>query len=311
MNLDPIALFHLIAALGMFAIGSVVGSFINVCVYRIPWQKSILWPASHCPRCLRAIEPRDNIPILGWLALGGKCRGCALPISPRYPLVEALVGTLFAAAYVSDVVYGGARLLEPAAFARLAYHAVLIALLVVATFIDYDYFIIPDSVTITGMLLGLGLGTLFPQVRPDPSGSDTALGGFLTGLLGWAVGGGLVWFVRLLGGFVFRREAMGFGDVTLMAMIGSFLGWQAAVLTFFLAPFFGLTHALWKLVRLVAKLILGRPVTGADREIPFGPYLSMAALTLLLTWLWIWPRWAEGLFHALADLGILFHGLGR
>jgi leader peptidase (prepilin peptidase)/N-methyltransferase len=306
MNLDAIAMFHLVVALACFVLGSVVGSFLNVCVHRLPWQKSILWPASHCPRCLRAIAPRDNIPILGWLALGGKCRGCALPISPRYPMVEALVGALFALAYATFVVHGGQRLGEPAAFLKAGYHAILIVLLVVATFIDYDFYIIPDSVTVTGMLLGVGLGALFPHARPEPAEAATMLGGLIQGLVGWAVGGGLVWFVRIVGGLVFRREAMGFGDVTLMAMVGSFLGWQAAVLTFFLAPFFGLAHALVRLVRIAAKRILGERVTGADREIPFGPYLSMAALTLLLAWPWVWPGWAKGFFRTLAEVaGIL------
>ncbi|GIW88610.1 MAG: type 4 prepilin-like proteins leader peptide-processing enzyme [Isosphaeraceae bacterium] len=306
MTFDPLMLFHLGAALVCFVLGAVVGSFVNVCIYRLPWQKSILWPGSHCPRCLRPIAARDNLPIVGWIALGGKCRGCGLSISPRYPLIEALVGALFALAYSSFVVYGGYRLLEPAAFLRAGYHAILIVLLVIATFIDYDYYLIPDSVTVTGMVLGLGLGTLFPGVRPEPVGAATALEGLTQGLLGWAVGGGVVWVVRWLGGLVFRREAMGFGDVTLLAMIGSFLGWQAALLTFFLAPFFGLAHVLVRLCRLAAQRLLRRPPTGADREIPFGPYLSLAALTLMLGWPWIWPGWAKRLFQMLGEISGIF-----
>lgn len=308
MGADPIVMFHALAGFWFFAMGAVVGSFVNVCVYRIPWEKSIFWPGSHCPGCLSPIRARDNVPILGWLWLRGRCRACQRRISPRYPLIEALVGTLFAATYVYDVVLNAPRLLEPAAFVRMAYHDVLIALLVIATFIDYDYFLIPDQVTVTGMVLGLTLGAIFPDVRPDPNAASTALGGLWQGLLGWAVGGGLVWAVRILAGMVFRREAMGFGDVTLMAMAGSFLGWQAAVLTFFLAPFFGLAHALWKLARLAVKVVFRRKITGADREVPFGPYLSMAALTLLFTWSKLWPGWAAPLFGTMGELVAFFAG---
>lgn len=300
--MTTIALIHLVGGLWIFALGTVVGSFANVCVYRIPWQKSVVWPGSHCPRCLEPIAARDNIPILGWLWLRGACRRCHSPISARYPLVELLVGLLFASLYVTDIVYAPMGLLNVESFLRLFYHVILVALLVVATFIDYDLYIIPDAVTVTGMLLGLGLGTLMPEVRPEPSSAETAMGGFLVGLIGWAVGGGIVWGVRIVAGLVFRREAMGFGDVTLLAMIGSFLGWQAAVLTFFLAPFFGLTHAAWKLVALFGKFLTGRKISGADRELPFGPYLSLAALTLLLSWPWLWPSWAKGLFETLGDL---------
>lgn len=302
MNLDPQVVFHAIGAIWFFVIGSLVGSFVNVCIYRIPWQKSILWPASHCPRCLRSIAPRDNLPIVGWLLLGGRCRSCGMEISPRYPLVEALVGALFAGVYLVDVAIGAPRLLDTAAFFRMGYHDVLITLLVIATFIDYDYTIIPDQVTVTGMILGLGLGAVLPWIRPEPAAATTFAGGLITGLVGWAAGGALVWVVRLLGGLVFRREAMGFGDVTLMALIGSFLGWQAAILTFFLAPFFGLAHAALKLIRLLVKWLARRTIIGADRELPFGPYLSLAAVSLVLAWPRLWPGWAKPLFAMFADI---------
>jgi leader peptidase (prepilin peptidase)/N-methyltransferase len=302
VNVDPQHVFHAICAVWLFVIGSLVGSFVNVCIYRIPWQKSILWPASHCPRCLVPIAARDNVPILGWLLLGGRCRTCKLPISVRYPLIEALVGALFVGVYVTDVVLGANRLLDTGAFLRMGYHDVLVTLLVIATFLDYDHFIIPDEVTVTGMILGLGLGVLFPWIRPEPAAASDWLGGLTTGLIGWAAGGALVWAFRIGAGVVFRREAMGFGDVTLLAMIGSFLGWQAAIMTFFLAPFFGLAHALAKLVRLLVKWMTRRKISGSDREVPFGPYLSLAAVTLLLSWPRLWPGWTRPLFATLADL---------
>jgi leader peptidase (prepilin peptidase)/N-methyltransferase len=285
---------------GVFVIGSVVGSFLNVCIYRIPWQKSVIWPGSRCPRCFGAIAPSDNIPIVGWLALRGECRTCGLPISVRYPLIEGLVGLLFLGLYVVDVLCatrGDFGQIPTHTLATFAYHALLTALLVAATFIDYDLYIIPDQVTVTGMLLGLVIGTISPGIRPHPATAATHAGGFGVGFAGLLVGAGLTAGVRTFASMVLRREAMGFGDVTLMAMIGSFLGWQAAVLTFFLAPFFGLAHALFKLTTYLQKRLSGGQLSSADREIPFGPYLSMAAVSLMIAWNWLWPYWAEGLFE--------------
>ena len=290
---------HAILIFGIFAVGTVVGSFLNVCIYRIPWEKSVVWPASRCPRCLRPIAPQDNIPVVSWLALRGECRQCGLPISARYPLIEALVGLLFAGVYVTDVVYGSVipwGALPAAIPVRVVYHTVLVALLVTSTFIDYDFYLIPDSITVTGMVVGVGVGTLFPEIRLNPSAASTHWEGLVVGVTGWLVGGGLTLFVRVVGSAVARKDAMGIGDVTLMAMIGAFLGWQAAVLTFFIGPFFGLGHALTKLVVLLGKMLAGRQRSTADHEMPFGPYLSMAALALLLSWPWFWPGWAKNVF---------------
>lgn len=293
---------HAILLVGLFALGTVVGSFLNVCIYRIPWQKSVIWPGSHCPKCLTPIAAQDNIPVVSWLALRGECRQCGLPISRRYPLIELLVGLLFAGVYVTDVVFArqipwGALPVEIPV--GLAYHLCLVALLIAATFIDYDLYIIPDEVTLPGMFVGLAVGALVPGVRLAPSAAANHWDGFMVGLTGLLVGGGMIWVVRLLGSLVFRREAMGFGDVTLLAMIGSFMGWQASVLIFFIAPFFGLGHALYKLVVFLGKKLAGRRTSGGDREIPYGPYLSMAALVLLLSWPWLWRGWAENYFNTL------------
>ncbi len=296
---------HAIMIVGLFTIGTVVGSFLNVCIYRIPWQKSVIWPASHCPRCWNAIAAHDNIPVVSWLALRGECRQCGLRISARYPLIEFLVGLLFVAVYLADVLYakplpwGGVPVAVPVG---VTYHLIFVALLVTATFIDYDLFIIPDEITVPGMILGLFIGAAFPEIRPVPSQASTHWGGLWVGILGLFAGAGVTQTVRLVGSLALRREAMGFGDVTLMAMIGAFLGWQAAVLTFFIAPFFGLSHALWKMIAFLAKYLAGKPSSAADREIPFGPYLSMAALALLLSWQWLWRVWAGELFGQLRML---------
>jgi len=302
----------LLVGFWLFALGTVVGSFINVCVFRLPWQKSVIWPGSHCLRCWHAIAARDNVPILGWILLGGKCRGCGDPISPRYPLIEALVGVLFAAGYIVDVVMGPrtwAGEVPLSLFGVWFFHAILIALLVTATFIDYDLMIIPDEVTVFGMIVGIGLGTCFPWIRPEPSTTATQWGGFWVGMTGLIVGGGVPLFVRQTASLLLRREAMGFGDVTLMAMIGAFLGWQAAVLTFFLAPFLGIAHALWKLTKYVGKVLSGKKSSSADRELPFGPYLSMAAAALVFSWTWLWPLWARELFNTLRVVTLWLMGI--
>jgi leader peptidase (prepilin peptidase)/N-methyltransferase len=359
--MTPIQVFHLSSALWFFVLGSVVGSFLNVVIYRLPYQKSVIWPASRCPSCLGAIAARDNVPILGWLLLRGECRRCGTAISARYMLVEALVGLLFVGVYAADVGFGPSVLFAGASFGELGYHLILVALLVAATFTDYDYQIIPAEITRTGTVLGLAIGAAFPTVRPVPVwaaitwgafgltvpwtlagagagwlirsllasvfrrptpttsteaaevaeaaegfglptigaflGWQVALlsqpvatwGGLVVGVEGMLIGGALVWVVSVLGRWGFRKEAMGFGDVTFLAMIGSFLGWQAAVLTFFLAPFFGLGHALWKIVAIGLRGLSGRKSSAADHEMPFGPYLGMAALFLILTWPRVWP----------------------
>lgn len=299
--MTAIEVFHILVAVWLFALGAVVGSFINVCIYRIPWQKSVIWPASHCPKCLRAINARDNIPILSWLALRGECRSCGLTISKRYALIELLVGLLFVGVFIVDVAVGRSGIYGMSPYGRMLFHLLLVCLLVVATFIDYDLQIIPDEVTIPGMLLALVIGTIWPGIRPEPATAATHLGGLASGLIGMAAGAGLTWIVRLVFSTILRREAMGFGDVTLMGLIGSVMGWQAGVLAFFIAPFLGLGHAGWKLVKYIAKRIKGIQTSSADRELAFGPYLSMAATLLLLVWPWLWRGWARWLFSTLGE----------
>jgi leader peptidase (prepilin peptidase)/N-methyltransferase len=302
---NPFWQLHVVLVSFLFAVGAVVGSFLNVCIYRIPFQKSVIWPGSRCPRCFAAIGARDNVPIVSWLVLRGACRSCGAAIASRYMLIEALVGFLFAATYLMEIcarpnALAGAPSLTD--WVALFYHLSLVALLVTASFIDYDLTIIPDQVTVPGMLIGLMVGTLVPDVRPEPATAQAYTGGLAVGVLGLLVGGGLTQAVRLIGSRALGREAMGFGDVTLMAMIGSYVGWQVAVLTFFVAPFFGLGHALWKLMVYFGKRLQGLPASSADREIPFGPYLSMAAIALLISWPWLWPAWARNFFLTLRML---------
>jgi leader peptidase (prepilin peptidase)/N-methyltransferase len=289
----------IVLGLGFFLIGCVVGSFLNVCIYRIPWQKSVVWPSSRCPHCGSGITARDNIPIVSWIALRGECRACGAPISARYPFVESLVGFLFLGAYLVDVIAGPRGdwgQIPTSQLIAAGYHSIFLALLVAATFIDYDLMVIPDQITVTGMIVGIAGGIFWPTIRPEPVGATTAWWGLWVGVLGLLVGAGLTQAIRLSASFVFRREAMGFGDVTLMAMIGSFMGWQIAVLSFFLSSFFGLAHAVWKLLNYLKKQMLGSELSSMDREMPLGPYLSMAAASLYLTWPWVWSGWAKGIF---------------
>lgn len=333
----------------LFVLGTVIGSFLNVCIYRIPRHES-LWdqlrgigyPPSRCPRCLTPILLRDNIPIVGWLLLGGRCRNCRLRISPRYPLIELFNGVLFALVYWYEVPFGfAARFtdtplhtsfgphtmgMSPVAVLhwRYAYHMILIEAMLVASFIDFDEMLIPDASTLPAMLMGLVIGTAVPQVHLVPvwfsgpalihsylillppawrswfgdgmpglsSGIEVPawiaewphLHGFLVSLTGLLVGGGIVWGVRIIGSSILRREAMGFGDVILVAMIGSFLGWQATVFAFFIAPAFALVVVLFSLM------------FGFRRVIPYGPYLSLGALAMILGWSHFWPS-AERLFQ--------------
>jgi leader peptidase (prepilin peptidase)/N-methyltransferase len=326
----------------LFVIGSCIGSFLNVCVYRFPIRrrlldqlKSLNSHGSGCPRCAASIRWYDNIPIFGWLRLGGRCRACRLPISPRYPLVEMLTGVLFVVLYLAEIpqynangtlIWGvfsddgpqNVRLfpMETWLHVRYALHAALICALIVASMIDLELWIIPDGSTVPLMVTSVvlsgcfGQNWLVPLWFQDASIVQTLrtllpagiapllfywdcmpfaaawphLHGLLVSLAGLVVGGGVVWLVRIIGAMVFRREAMGFGDVVLMAMIGSVIGWQPSLIVFlFLAP-------------LMASVVaFGCLLTGRGTEIPYGPWLSLATLLLLLAWPWIWPA-AEQFF---------------
>jgi leader peptidase (prepilin peptidase)/N-methyltransferase len=170
---------------------------------------------------------------------------------------------------------------------------------VAAALIDADLWIIPDEITVTGMISGLALATVWPHVRPDPANALSHLAALWTGVLGLFVGAALTQLIRQVFTIVFRREAMGLGDVTLMGMIGAYLGWQAAVLTFFLGAFLGLGHALWKLVRYLKKWLTRGQLSSSDRELPYGPYLSLAAALLYFAWSWVWPICSRNLFFPL------------
>lgn len=260
--------------------GLLIGSFLNVCIFRLPRNcMSLVKPRSRCPKCLHLIAWHDNIPVASWLALGGKCRHCRAPISPRYLLVELLTGALF--------LYAGWRQLYapgPAGPERailFAVHASFLGAMIVCTFIDLEFRILPDEITLPGVVLALAVSGFFPELI-HPAGPPVGVKvPFLSGLLASAwgafVGGSSIYLVGVFGKILFRKEAMGLGDVKYMAMAGALLGWRGVLLTFVLACLFG---SLYGIGKLVAVRRMG--------YVPFGPFLSLGALSMLF-----WSRWVD------------------
>ena len=241
-------------------VGLVIGSFLNVCIHRLPKGESIVRPPSSCPVCGLPIRWYDNVPIVSFLLLKGRCRSCRSRISWRYPLVEALTGSLF----LLTLFRFGLNL-------RSILLLVLICGLIVVTFVDLDHQIIPHAVTLPGIPLGL-LGSL---VTRDPSPRDAA-----AGLL---IGAGLVYLVAVYAEVAFQKESMGGGDVNLLGMIGAFLGWRLALLSFFIAIVAGAGLSL---------VLVGARVLSRKDRIPFGPFLALGALVALFVgdqvtgWYW-------------------------
>jgi len=229
--------------------GLVVGSFLNVCIGRIPQGDSIVRPASRCPACLSPIRWYQNVPVVSYLALRGHCAACRAAISFRYPLIELLTGLLFV--YVTWTFGIG--------WPTFIYW-VFVAMLVVITFIDLDHQIIPNVISLPGIALGFLSSFLVPWITWSDS------------LLGIALGGGSLWLVAVLYALIAKAEGMGMGDVKLLAMIGAFLGYQAILPVVLLSSFSG------AFVGLMAMAGQGK---GRKYAIPFGPFLSLGALVYL------------------------------
>jgi leader peptidase (prepilin peptidase)/N-methyltransferase len=233
-------------------LGLVIGSFLNVCIYRIPRNLSIVFPSSRCPFCNNAIRPWDNIPVISYLFLGGRCRSCKAKISTRYPLIEMLNASLYAAVIWrygigwNSVVY-----------------AVLCSSLIVIAFIDLEFQIIPDRITLAGIPIGLLAGSFLlpdPFMRADLLGYKAALAGIISG-------GGFFYLVAVL-----SRGGMGGGDIKMMAMVGSLMGWKAVFLTTFLGSLVG------SVVGVSLMVFKGK---GRKTKVPFGPFLALGALITL------------------------------
>ncbi len=248
--------------------GLIIGSFLNVCIYRIPKDISIVAPSSQCPSCGTPVRFYDNIPLVSYILLMGKCRSCKAKISIKYPLVEFLNAALYVVA-LNKFGYDSAWVL-------LVYFIFLSSLIVI-TFIDIEYQIIPDRITLPGIPLALILGA---TILPDPF-SRIDLLGFKSSVIGFLVGGGLFYFIAIFGKAVFKKEAMGGGDIKMMAMIGGLLGWKGVILTTFSGSFLG---------SIMGILLIAIKGKAWGSKIPFGPYLALGAIVSLfwgqelLTW---------------------------
>jgi leader peptidase (prepilin peptidase) / N-methyltransferase len=263
-------------------LGLVVGSFLNVCIFRLPRHcMSIVKPRSRCPKCLTWIAWYDNLPVISWTVLGGKCRHCKNPISIRYTLVELLTGVLFLwagyrALYLHPKLGG---VIQPSAWevnyiAQFILEAWFISALIVSTFIDLEFQILPDEITLSGIVIGLAASAAFPFLHKEDLVRSAIREPYFASLtasaLGALVGGGSIWLVGKLGKWVFRKEAMGFGDVKYMAMVGALLGWRGVLLTFMIACIIGSVYGIGKKI-----------VTREMGYVPFGPFLSAGALAML------------------------------
>jgi leader peptidase (prepilin peptidase) / N-methyltransferase len=229
--------------------GALVGSFLNVCIFRLPKEESIIWPGSHCPHCKNAIKFYDNIPLVSYFLLRGRCRYCKGTISLQYPLVEGI--TALSSLFL--IIKFGPSL------SYLFYFA-FVAALIVITVIDLYHQIIPDAISLPGIGVGLLASLLIPQIT------------LFNSVIGILLGGGSLFIVATFYQWLFKREGMGGGDVKLLAMIGAFLGWKAVLLTILLSSLIGSVTGILMMV-----------VKGKDFKyaIPFGPFLSLGAVISL------------------------------
>lgn len=287
-------LYHFwVFAFGAFALGCVIASFLNVCIWRIPRGESVVSPPSHCPNCNARIRWYQNIPVLSWLALRGKCASCKTRISPRYILIELLGGILFLAAYFQAAVplfFGETPPLgiAPMPVAYLPVWFVAYAGLILATFIDLEHFWIPDRVTIGGMVVGIPLnfaavfGTwrlLFDKPFPFAGALQEALFTYGAGL---AFGFGSLWLLRFVFSKILKREAMGFGDVKLMGAVGAFFGPWAVLFVMIASSVAGSVVG-------IGMILLGKAKIGGFREIPYGPFIAFGTV--------LWMIWGETLLY--------------
>jgi leader peptidase (prepilin peptidase)/N-methyltransferase len=225
-------------------LGAVIGSFLNVCIYRLPRSASVVWPGSACPHCRRALAWYENIPVVSFLALGGKCRTCRTPIGIQYPIVEAITAVMFGAAWW---YYGPSGLLV----SRLLFGCALVVLFA----IDLEHHLLPNAITLPGIVVGFALSFF-----TEP--------GWMASLIGILVGGGILYAIAEAYYRLRHEEGLGMGDVKMLAMVGAFIGWKLTFLTLMMAS--------------VAGSIIGLGLIVAGRgsmkyALPFGTFLALGA----------------------------------
>jgi leader peptidase (prepilin peptidase) / N-methyltransferase len=275
---------YALIALAVFVFGACIGSFLNVCIYRIPLDIALSRPRrSFCPHCRETIAWFDNLPVLSYFLLRGRCRHCAAPIRFRYALVEILTGALFVAVWMqyfppgSQTLWGMHRLASPS---LIPVYWLVVGGLIVGTFVDFEHLILPDRVTLGGMVAGLLLSLALPVLH----GAERPLQGLLWSAVGAAAGWGLLWAIAAFGRVLFRKEAMGFGDVKLMGAIGAFFGWPSVVATIMISSLAG----------SVAGLAISARRGKLQSRIPYGPYLALATL--------LWMFWGPQLWRVYINL---------
>ncbi len=239
----------------VFILGLVLGSFANVCIYRMPRNMSIVKPNSHCTNCNSFVKWYDNIPILSYIILKGKCRNCGSKISLRYPFIELSCGFLFLSMLF---LFGFSYILIP--------FCLLVFCLLVITVIDFDFQIIPDEISFFLIILGLLISAFNIML------GDTILNRMINSFLGLIAGGGSLFVVAIIGKWIFGKDAMGGGDIKIMAGVGTFIGWDKVLFSIFIACLLG---------SIVGILMILSKKIGKKQEIPFGPYLAISSFTVL------------------------------
>lgn len=261
---------HILYLIFSGVFGAFIGSFLNVCICRLPDEKSLIFPGSHCPKCGAKIRWYDNMPVLSYVMLQGKCRSCSEKISLQYPLIELLTSGVFALSMYVFVV----RLERPAAvedFIMFFAAIFLSSCLIIVTIVDIKLRIIPDEPWIAMMVAGIIAAGFCPFMQ-DPMPFKTSLSAeaqaLISSITGAILGSGMIYLTGVIGKLVFRKEAMGFGDVKLMAGLGAFLGWQSILLVFLIGCIAGSLIGVISLLRT------------KDHYIPFGPFLSLGAFIM-------------------------------
>jgi leader peptidase (prepilin peptidase)/N-methyltransferase len=254
-----------ILAFFSFWLGACIASFLNVVIWRAPRGESIVSPPSHCPKCNSPIKWYQNIPILSWLALRGKCANCRAPISPRYICVELLGGLLFLAVFIHATALSLPVYVIPV-------YWIWVSLMIAGSFIDFDHQLLPDFTTVGGMVLGVAVAIFEACQLRNWWVLAYSVGGLVFGF-------GLLWLVRWLGSKAFKREAMGMGDVFLMGAVGALFGPIAVLVTLILSSVVGSVVG-------VSLILLSKTKLGGFTPIPYGPYICIGCLS----WMFFGPQ---------------------